>query len=54
VALGFGDEFFDAATKAARSVARLQYSDHLKIERSGLGDEGPLLGAALVGRRASK
>ncbi|MEI6855112.1 MAG: ROK family protein [Acidimicrobiaceae bacterium] len=54
VALGFGDEFFHAATKAARSVARLQYSDHLKIERSGLGDEGPLLGAALVGRRASK
>jgi glucokinase len=54
VALGFGDEFFDAATKAARSVARLQYSDQLKIERSGLGDEGPLLGAALVGRRASK
>lgn len=53
VALGFGDEFFDAATKAARSVARLQYSDRLKIERSGLGDEGPLLGAALVGRRAS-
>lgn len=54
VALGFGDEFFDAATKAARSVARLQYSDQLKIERSGLGDEGPLLGAALVGKRASK
>jgi len=54
VALGFGDEFFDAATKSARSVARLQYSDHLKIQRSGLGDEGPLLGASLVGRRASK
>jgi len=54
VALGFGDEFFSAATKAARSVARLQYSDHLKIERSGLGDDGPLLGAALVGKRGSE
>jgi glucokinase len=53
VALGFGDEFFEVANKAARSMAMLSYSAHLEIRRSGLGIDGPLLGAALVGWRGS-
>jgi glucokinase len=51
VALGFGDEFFDVANKSARAMARLPYSEHLEIARSGLGADGPLLGAALVAWR---
>jgi len=48
VALGFGDEFFEVANKSARAMAQLHYSQHLEIRRSGLGGDGPLLGAALV------
>jgi glucokinase len=48
VALGFGDEFFEVANKSARAMAQLHYSEHLEIRRSGLGSDGPLLGAALV------
>jgi glucokinase len=48
VALGFGDEFFEVANKSARAMAQLHYSQHLEIRRSGLGSDGPLLGAALV------
>jgi glucokinase len=51
VALGFGDEFFADANKAARAVAMMHYSSHLEIRRSPLGVDGPLLGAALVGWR---
>jgi glucokinase len=51
VALGFGDEFFDVANKSARSMARLPYSEHLEINRSELGADGPLLGAAMVAWR---
>jgi glucokinase len=51
VALGFGDEFFQVANKSARAMARLPYSEHLEIVRSGLGTDGPLLGAALVAWR---
>ena len=40
VALGFGDEFFDVANKSARALARLPYSEHLEISRSGLGTDG--------------
>ena len=46
VALGFGDEFFDLANKAATSLGRLPYSERLEIARSQLGSDGPLLGAA--------
>ena len=53
VALGFGDEFFTVANKTARSMATLHYNQPLEICRSGLGGDGPLLGAALVGWRAS-
>jgi glucokinase len=52
VALGFGDEFFDVANKSARAIARMPYSEHLDIAKSGLGLDGPLLGAALVAWRA--
>jgi glucokinase len=52
VALGFGDEFFDVANKSARGMARLPYSEHLEILRSGLGVDGALLGAALVAWRS--
>jgi glucokinase len=51
VALGYGDEFFDAANKAAHEVAMMRYNEHLDIKRSGLGTDGPILGAAIVGWR---
>jgi glucokinase len=53
VALGYGDEFFDAANKAARSLAMMSYSHDIEIRPSKLGSEGPLLGAALVGWRGA-
>ena len=49
VALGYGADFFDEASKAARRVAQMSYSNNLCVEPSTLTDEGPLLGAALVG-----
>jgi glucokinase len=51
VALGYGDEFFSEANKAARKVAMMSYSHDVEIHRSLLGADGPLLGAALVGWR---
>ena len=51
VALGFGDGFFETATKSAREVAMMHYSSHVEVRRSPLGSDGPLLGAALVGWR---
>ena len=51
VALGFGDEFFTEASKAARSVAMLSYSHDIDIRRSQLGGDGPILGAAVVAWR---
>jgi glucokinase len=53
VALGFGDEFFFEANKAARSVAMMTYSHDIEVHRSQLGADGPLLGAALVGWRGA-
>ena len=53
VALGYGDEFFDAANKAARSLAMMPYSHDIEIRPSQLGSDGPLLGAALVGWRGT-
>ena len=53
VALGFGDEFFFEANKAARSVAMMSYSHDIELHRSLLGADGPLLGAALVGWRGA-
>ncbi len=53
VALGYGEEFFDEATKAARSVAMLSYSHDIDIRRSHLGGDGPILGAAVVAWRGA-
>jgi glucokinase len=53
VALGYGDYFFDAANKAARSLAMLSYSHDIEIRPSRLGSDGPLLGAAVVGWRGA-
>jgi glucokinase len=53
VALGFGDDFFQVANGAAREVATLDYCAQLELRRSGLGHDGPLLGAALVGWRGA-
>lgn len=54
VALGYGDEFFNEANKAARGVAMMSYSHDIEIRRSELGADGPLLGAALVGWRGAR
>ena len=53
VARGFGDAFFDIATTSAREVARFSYCAHVQVQPSALGDDGPLLGAALVGWRGT-
>ncbi len=50
VALGYGDVFFDAAQAEADRLARLEYSRGLRIVRAGAGADGPILGAAMVGR----
>lgn len=51
VALGYGDVFFDAARAEADRCARLDFSRGVRIVPTGCGDDGPVLGAAAVGRR---
>ena len=51
VALGFAEDFFDAANEAVRRTAHIQHARSLVIAPSGLGADGPLLGAAAVGWR---
>ncbi len=51
VALGFGDDFFTVANQSARTLATLSFTSELKVSPSGLGVDGPILGAALVGWR---
>jgi glucokinase len=51
VALGFGEEFFVIANKAARTMATMHYSQSLEIRPSALGMNGPLVGAAMVAWR---
>jgi glucokinase len=48
VALGFGDPFFAAAQAEIDRRARLDFSRGCRIVRSGLGADGPLVGAASV------
>lgn len=50
VALGFGDPFFAAAQDEIDRQARLDFSVGTRIVPGGLGPEGPLVGAAAVGR----
>ena len=52
VALGYGDDFFDAAQAELDACARLEFSAGARIVPAGLGDAGPLVGAAAVARRA--
>jgi glucokinase len=52
VALGFGSAFFDAAQEEVGMRARLDFSRATRIIPAGLGGDGPLVGAAAVGRRA--
>lgn len=51
VALGFGEPFFAAATAELRARATLSFSRATRIVPAGLGGDGPLVGAALVGWR---
>ncbi len=49
VALGFGAPFFEAAQAELDSRSRIVYARGARIVPVGLGDEGPLVGAAAVG-----
>lgn len=48
VALGFGDLFFDAAQRELSARARLSFSSTARIVPVGLGEQGPIIGAATV------
>ena len=51
VALGFGEPFFAAAQAELDRSSRLTFSRGARIIPGGLGADGPLVGAAAVGRR---
>jgi glucokinase len=51
VALGYGDTFFAAAQAELDARARISFSRDARIVPAGLGDGGPLVGAAAVGWR---
>ena len=53
VALGFGDPFFEAAQREIAMRCGLEFCAHTTVRPAGLGDRGPLLGAAAVAMRAS-
>jgi glucokinase len=53
VALGYGDVFFDAAQQELEARARLEFARSARILPAGLGDEGPLIGAAAVALQAA-
>jgi glucokinase len=50
VALGFGDEFFDAAQDEIGLRCGLAFARPTRIRPGGLGADGPLVGAAAVAR----
>jgi glucokinase len=49
VALGFGEPFFRAAQAEMDLRCRLEFARGAQVVPGGLGDEGPLIGAARVG-----
>jgi glucokinase len=49
VALGYGDPFFESAQAELDRSCRLAFSRGTRIVASGLGADGPLVGAATVG-----
>lgn len=54
VALGFGDPFFAAAQEEVDAIACMPYARGCRIIPSGLGPDGPILGAAAVALRAHR
>ncbi|MCB1259159.1 MAG: ROK family protein [Acidimicrobiales bacterium] len=48
VALGFGQPFLEAANAELDARARLDFSSGARLGFAGLGDQGPLVGAAAV------
>ncbi len=52
VALGFGDTFFKAAQEEVDRSARISFARGTTVQPAGLGDAGPLVGAAAVAWRA--
>ena len=52
VALGYGEPFFTAAQAELDARARISFSAGARVIPAGLGDEGPLVGAAAVAWRA--
>ena len=53
VALGYGAPFFAAAQQELSLRARLDFSRAARIIPAGLGPDGPVIGAAAVGWRAT-
>lgn len=53
VAFGFGDPFFRAAQEEMDLRCRLDFARGAKVVPGGLGDRGPLIGAARVGWRGT-
>lgn len=53
VALGFGAPFFAAAQAELDACALISFSRGARIVPAGLGDTGPLVGAAAVGLRGA-
>ena len=51
VALGYGEDFFAAAKDEIDARCRIEFSRGARIVPAGLGDAGPLIGAAAVGWR---
>ncbi len=54
VALGFGPPFFTAANAELHDRARLSFTVDARIVPSGLGREGPLVGAGALAWRAAE
>lgn len=53
VALGYGEEFFDAAQRTVDELRRLDHSRGAVVRPGGLGADGPLIGAAAVALRSA-
>ena len=49
VALGFGEPFFGAAQAEMDALCRIEFARGARVVPGGLGDRGPLVGAARVG-----
>ena len=53
VALGFGEPFFGAAQAEMDRLCRIEFARGARVVPGGLGDRGPLVGAARVGLRGA-